>query len=199
VSFRGKEDSSLPNKRPIAAPISTNVARRARAIRVLLVDVDGVMTDGHVWLLSQPDGSTLELKSFHSQDGAGLTILKLAGFRTGLITGRSSAAVTRRAAECGMDFVYQGVPVKIPIYEEILTRTGVHDAEVAYVGDDLPDIPVMKRVGLAVAVANAMPEVKRAAHYTTAHSGGNGAVREVVELLLKAQGRWEEMIDKARA
>jgi 3-deoxy-D-manno-octulosonate 8-phosphate phosphatase (KDO 8-P phosphatase) len=199
VSFRGKEDSSLPNKRPIAAPISTNVARRARAIRVLLVDVDGVMTDGHVWLLSQPDGSTLELKSFHSQDGAGLTILKLAGFRTGLITGRSSAAVTRRAAECGMDFVYQGVPVKIPIYEEILTRAGVHDAEVAYVGDDLPDIPVMKRVGLAVAVANAMPEVKRAAHYTTAHSGGNGAVREVVELLLKAQGRWEEMISQARA
>jgi 3-deoxy-D-manno-octulosonate 8-phosphate phosphatase (KDO 8-P phosphatase) len=190
----------LPNnKRPIAAPVSSTVARRARAIRVLLVDVDGVMTDGHVWLLSQPDGSTLELKSFHSQDGAGLTILKLAGFRTGLITGRSSAAVTRRAAECGMDFVYQGVPVKIPIYEEILTRAGVHDAEVAYVGDDLPDIPVMKRVGLAVAVANAMPEVKRAAHYTTAHSGGNGAVREVVELLLKAQGRWEEMIDKARA
>jgi 3-deoxy-D-manno-octulosonate 8-phosphate phosphatase (KDO 8-P phosphatase) len=190
----------LPNnKRPIAAPVSAAVARRARAIRVLLVDVDGVMTDGHVWLLSQPDGSTLELKSFHSQDGAGLTILKLAGFRTGLITGRSSAAVTRRAAECGMDFVYQGVPVKIPIYDEILTRAGVHDAEVAYVGDDLPDIPVMKRVGLAVAVANAMPEVKRAAHYTTAHSGGNGAVREVVELLLKAQGRWEEMIDKARA
>jgi 3-deoxy-D-manno-octulosonate 8-phosphate phosphatase (KDO 8-P phosphatase) len=186
-------------KRPIAAPVSATVARRARRIRVLLVDVDGVLTDGHVWLLSQLDGTTLELKSFHSQDGAGLTILKLAGFRTGLITGRESAAVARRAAECGMEFVYQAVAVKVPVYEEILSRAGVHDDEVAYVGDDLPDIPVMKRVGLAVAVANAMPEVKRAAHYTTARSGGDGAVREVVELLLKAQGRWEEMIGKARA
>jgi 3-deoxy-D-manno-octulosonate 8-phosphate phosphatase (KDO 8-P phosphatase) len=189
----------LPNKHPIAAPISAAVARRARRIRVLLADVDGVLTDGHVWLLSQLDGTTLELKSFDAHDGAGLSILKLAGFRTGVITGRSSPAVTRRAAECGMEFVYQGVPVKIPVYEEIVRRAGVHDEEVAYVGDDLPDIPVMKRVGLAVAVANATPEVKRAAHYTTARSGGNGAVREVVELLLKSQGRWEEMISQARA
>lgn len=189
----------MPNKRPIAAPISAAVARRARRIRVLLADVDGVLTDGHVWLLSQLDGTTLELKSFDAHDGAGLSVLKLAGFRTGVITGRSSPAVTRRAAECGMDFVYQAVPVKIPVYEEIVKRAGVHDEEVAYVGDDLPDIPVMKRVGLAVAVANATPEVKRAAHYTTARSGGNGAIREVVELLLKSQGRWEEMIGQARA
>jgi len=179
--------------------ISAAVARRARAIRVLLTDVDGVLTDGHVWLLSQLDGTTLELKSFDAHDGAGLTIMKIAGLRTGVITGRNSPSVARRAAECGMEFVYQGVPVKIPIYEEILKKAGVHDAEVAYVGDDLPDIPVMKRVGLAVAVGNATPETKRAAHYTTARSGGDGAVREVVELILKAQGRWEEMIAKARA
>lgn len=189
----------MPVKRPMAAQVSAAVARRARKIRVLLCDVDGVLTDGQVWLLSQADGTTLELKGFDAHDGAGLSVLKLAGFRTGVITGRNSPAVTRRAADCNMDYVYQGVPVKIPIYEEILRKAGVHDEEVAYVGDDLPDIPVMQRVGLAVAVANATPETKLAAHYTTARSGGRGAVREVVELILKAQGRWEEMISQARA
>ena len=185
--------------KPIPAKYSAAVGARARKIKVLLTDVDGVMTDGHVWLLSEHDGSTLELKSFDAHDGVGMMLLKIAGLRTGIITGRSSAAVARRAQEGGVEFLYQGVPYKIPVYEEILQKAGVTDAEVAYVGDDLPDIPLMKRVGLAVAVANAEPEVKRAAHYVTARSGGDGAIREVVELLLKAQGRWEEMITKARA
>ena len=189
----------MPYEAIANAKVSPAVARRARKIRVLLCDVDGVLTDGHVWLLSQLDGSTLELKGFYAQDGAGLTLLSIAGLKTGVITGRKSAAVERRAKECGMEFVRQGVAVKIPVYEEILRSAGVTDEEVAYVGDDLPDLPIMKRVGLAVAVANAMPEVKRAAHFVTAHSGGNGGVREVVELLLKSQGRWEELVAKSRA
>ncbi|MGO9642640.1 MAG: KdsC family phosphatase [Candidatus Acidiferrales bacterium] len=185
--------------KPIPGKYSAAVGARARKIRVLLTDVDGVMTDGLVWLLSENDGSTKEIKGFNAHDGVGMMLLKMAGVRTGIITGRSSAAVARRAAEGGVEFVYQGVPYKMPIYEEILQKTGAKESEVAYVGDDLPDIPLMKRVGLAVAVANAEPEVKRAAHYVTSRSGGDGAIREVVELLLKAQGRWKEMIEKARA
>jgi 3-deoxy-D-manno-octulosonate 8-phosphate phosphatase (KDO 8-P phosphatase) len=184
---------------PKSAKVSPAVRARAKKIRILLTDVDGVLTDGHVWLLSEPDGGTKELKGFDSHDGVGMMLLKMAGLRTGIITGRKSAAVTRRAAEGGVEFVYQGVPYKIPVYEEILQKTGAKESEVAYVGDDLPDIPLMKRVGLAVAVDNAEPEVKRAAHYVTARSGGSGAIREVVELLLKSQGRWEEMVEKARA
>ncbi len=182
-----------------SAKVSPAVRARAKKIRVLLTDVDGVLTDGGVWLLSESDGGTKEIKCFDAHDGVGMMLLRMAGIRTGIITGRASAAVTRRAAEGGVEFVYQGVPYKIPVYEEILRKTGAKESEVAYVGDDLPDIPLMKRVGLAVAVDNAEPEVKRAAHYVTARSGGKGAVREVVELLLKSQGRWEEMIEKARA
>jgi 3-deoxy-D-manno-octulosonate 8-phosphate phosphatase (KDO 8-P phosphatase) len=189
----------VPYEEIVNAKVPPAVARRARKIRLLLCDVDGVLTDGRVWLLSQLDGTTLELKGFHAQDGAGLTLMKIAGLKTGVITGRESAAVTRRAQECGMEYVYQGVHVKIPVYEEILTRAGVTDDEVAYVGDDLPDLPILKRVGLAIAVANAMPEVKRAAHFTTAHPGGDGGVREAVELILKSQGRWEELVAKSRA
>ena len=184
---------------PKSGKASPAVRARAKKIRVLLTDVDGVMTDGRVWLLSEPDGSTKELKGFDAHDGVGMMLLKLAGLHTGIITGRTSSAVARRAAEGGVEFVYQGVPYKMPVYEEILRKSGAKEFEVAYIGDDLPDIPLMKRVGLSVAVANAEPEVKRAAHYVTARPGGDGAIREVVELLLKAQGRWEEMIDKARA
>jgi 3-deoxy-D-manno-octulosonate 8-phosphate phosphatase (KDO 8-P phosphatase) len=184
---------------PKSAKVSPAVRARAKKIKVLLTDVDGVLTDGRVWLLSESDGSTKEIKGFDAHDGVGMMLLKLAGLRTGIITGRASSAVTRRAAEGGVEFVYQSVPYKIPVYEEILQKTGARDFEVAYVGDDLPDIPLMKRVGLAVAVDNAEPEVKRAAHYVTARSGGSGAIREVVELLLKSQGRWEEMVEKARA
>jgi len=182
-----------------ASGLSAAAAARARKIRVLILDVDGVMTDGRVCLQSFPDGTVQEMKQFNSQDGAGLKMAHDAGLRTGVITGRESAAVTRRAAEAGMEFVYQGRAEKIPAYEEILRRAGVDDSAVAYVGDDLPDLPVLRRVGLAFAVANAVVEVKRAAHHVTKRGGGEGGVREVVECILKAQGKWDAAAKHAKA
>jgi 3-deoxy-D-manno-octulosonate 8-phosphate phosphatase (KDO 8-P phosphatase) len=163
------------------------------------MDVDGTMTDGSVTLLSQPDGTALEIKTFDAHDGQGLTLAHTAGIRTGCITGRESAALLRRAREMKMDFIYMKQPLKIPAYEEILQKAGVPESAVAYVGDDLPDLPLMRRVGLAVAVGNAVPEVKRVAQFTTKAAGGHGAVREAIELILKSKGIWAAMLDKARA
>jgi len=179
--------------------ISPQLKKRAAQIKVLLMDVDGTMTDGGVVLLSQPDGSALEIKRFDAHDGQGLMLAHTAGLRTGCITGRESPALLRRANEMNMEFVYMKQPVKTPAYEEILRKTGVLESEVAFVGDDLPDLPVMRRVGLAIAVGDAVPEVKKAAHFTTKAHAGRGAVREAVEFILKAKGIWKEMIDKARA
>ena len=179
--------------------ISPTLKKRAAQIKVLLMDVDGTMTDGSVMLLSQPDGTALEIKNFDAHDGQGLTLAHTAGIRTGCITGRESPALARRANEMKMEFVYMKQPVKIPAYEEIVRKAGVPESAVAYVGDDLPDLPVMRRVGLAIAVADAVPEVKAAAHFTTKSASGRGAIRDAVELLLKSKGIWEEMIDKARA
>ena len=179
--------------------VTAALRKRAAKIRVLLMDADGTLTDGSVCLLSQPDGTVTELKVFDAHDGQGLTIAAQAGIRTGVITGRQSPAMRQRARENKMEFVYEGEAVKIPVYEEILRHSGAREEEVAYIGDDLPDLPVMQRVGLAVAVANATAEVKRAAHYVTRASGGDGAVRETVELILKAQGNWNSLISKARA
>ncbi len=190
----------MPRTRKTSVPrLPAAVAARARKIRLLLLDVDGVLTNGLVCLQSFPDGAVGEMKLFHSQDGAGLSLARDAGLRTGVITGRDSAAMTRRAKETGMEFVYQGRAEKIPAYEEILRVAGVEDSEVAYAGDDLPDLPVLRRVGLAVAVANAVPEVKRAAHFVTQRAGGDGAVRELVELILKVQGKWDAAAQRARA
>jgi 3-deoxy-D-manno-octulosonate 8-phosphate phosphatase (KDO 8-P phosphatase) len=172
---------------------------RAAKIKVLLMDVDGTMTDGSVTLLSQNDGTALEIKTFDAHDGQGLTLAHTAGLRTGCITGRESAALLRRAHEMSMEFIYMKQPVKIPAYEEILRKAGVSDSAVAFVGDDLPDIPLLRRSGLAIAVGDAVPEVKQAAHYTTKALAGHGAIREVVELILRSKGIWEEMIEKARA
>jgi 3-deoxy-D-manno-octulosonate 8-phosphate phosphatase (KDO 8-P phosphatase) len=175
------------------------VLRRARPVRVLLMDVDGTMTPGYVCLQTFPDGSVAEMKMFHAHDGAGIKLASIMGIRTGLITGRDSPATARRAREASMEFVIQGQPKKLESYKAVLTRAGVTDEEVAYVGDDLPDLPILQRVGLGVAVANAVVEVKRAAHYVTVAKGGEGAVREVVELILKAQGRWKKAIPQALA
>jgi len=128
-----------------------------------------------------------------------LKVARAAGLRTGIITGRESAAVTQRAKECEIEFVYQHRATKLDAFEEIMRETGASSGEVAYVADDLPDLPVLERVGLAVAVANAAPEVKRAAHFVTARSGGEGAVREVIELLVKAQGKWAAVSQNAKA
>jgi len=183
-------------KRAKIAPV---LKKRAARIKVLLMDVDGTMTDGSVTLLSQLDGTALEIKTFDAHDGQGLTLANTAGVRTGCITGRESAALLRRAHEMRMEFIYMKQPTKIPAYEEILRKAGVTEEEVAYVGDDLPDLPVMRRVGLAVAVGDAVPEVKKAAHFTTQSVAGKGAIRDTVELILKSKGIWEQMIDKARA
>ena len=179
--------------------ISPALNKRAAQIRIILMDVDGTMTDGGVTLLSQPDGSALEIKTFDAHDGQGLTLAHTAGLRTGCITGRESPALLRRAREMKMDFVYMKIALKMPAYEEILQKAGVPDSAVAFIGDDLPDIPLMRRVGLAVAVGDAVPEVKQVAHYTTKALAGRGAVREAIELILKSKGIFEELIDKARA
>ncbi len=179
--------------------ISPAVRKRAQQIQVLLMDVDGTITPGTVLLLSQPDGTALEIKTFDAHDGQGLSLARTAGIRTGVITGRESAAMRRRARELDIEFVYEKQPTKIAAYEEILKKTGVPESAVAYLGDDLPDIPLMRRVGFAVAVGDAVLEVKLAAHFVTKAIGGKGAARELVELILKSKGIWEEMIDKARA
>jgi 3-deoxy-D-manno-octulosonate 8-phosphate phosphatase (KDO 8-P phosphatase) len=179
--------------------ISAALKKRAAQIKLLLMDVDGTMTDGGVLLLSQPDGSALEIKKFDAHDGQGLTLAHTAGIRTGCITGRESPALLRRAHEMKMDYIYMKIALKMPAYEEILAKAGVKDAEVAFIGDDLPDIPILKRVGLAVAVGDAVADVKKIAHYTTKAHGGRGAIREAIELILKSKGIWDELIDKARA
>ena len=182
-----------------SARISPALKKRASRIRVLLMDVDGTMTDGSVTLLSQLDGTALEIKTFDAHDGQGLTLAQTAGLRTGCITGRESPALLRRAYEMKMEFVYMKQPVKMPAYEDVLRKAEATDAEVAFVGDDLPDIPLLRRAGLAVAVGDAVPEVKKICHYTTKALAGRGAIREAVELILKSKGIWEEMIEKARA
>lgn len=179
--------------------ISPALKKRAARIKLLLMDVDGTMTDGGVTLLSQPDGTALEIKTFDAHDGQGLTLAQTAGIRTGCITGRESAALLRRAHEMRMDYIYMKIPVKLPAYEEILRKAELPDSAVAFIGDDLPDIPLLRRVGLAVAVGDAVVDVKKVAHYTTKALAGRGAVREAIELILKSKGIWEEMIDKARA
>jgi 3-deoxy-D-manno-octulosonate 8-phosphate phosphatase (KDO 8-P phosphatase) len=189
------QEASLPG----ALKISPALKKRAAQIKILLMDVDGTMTDGGVTLLSQADGTALEIKTFDAHDGQGLTLAHTAGLRTGCITGRESAALLRRAQEMKMEFIYMKQPLKMPAYEDILRVAGISDSAVAYIGDDLPDIPLMRRAGLAVAVGDAVPEVKDAAHYTTKAVAGRGAVREAVELILKSKGLWESMIDKARA
>ncbi|MGH9816868.1 MAG: KdsC family phosphatase [Candidatus Acidiferrales bacterium] len=165
----------------------------------MLMDVDGVLTDGRIWLQSWPDGTAQEIKDFSAYDGAGLKLAREAGLRTGIITGRDSAATARRAKELDMEFVFQGRAEKLAAYEEVLRKAGVSDEEVCFMGDDLPDLQVLQRAGLAVAVANAWPETKKAAHYVTKRAGGYGAVREVVELILKAQGKWHTVVGTARA
>ncbi|HZU28375.1 MAG TPA: HAD hydrolase family protein [Bryobacteraceae bacterium] len=168
----------------------------AARVRLLLMDVDGVLTDGHLYNVPDPGGNMVETKGFDSQDGIALQWMHWKGIRTGVISGRVSPATQERARQCNMTYVYQGHIEKIPILEEILAAAGVAKDEVAYIGDDLTDVVVMNRVGLSVATANARPEVKRCAKYVTSRPGGRGAVREVIELVLKAQGHWDELLRK---
>ena len=173
-----------------------NVNARAARIKLLIMDVDGVLTDGKLYNVPGPDGKMAETKGFDSQDGIALQWLTLYGIKTGVISGRVSPATEERARQTKMTYVYQGHTEKIPIIEQILKDSGAVKEELAYAGDDLTDIVVMNRAGLAIAVANARAEVKRAAHYVTSQPGGTGAIREVVEMILKAQGKWPEIMQK---
>jgi 3-deoxy-D-manno-octulosonate 8-phosphate phosphatase (KDO 8-P phosphatase) len=140
-----------------------------------------------------------EMKTFDAKDGQGLSLAHTMGIQTGFITGRRSPAVAKRAAELHVTFVYLGQATKMHAFEQCVKQGGVTEEEVAYMGDDLPDIPLAKRAGLAVSVADGAPELKAVCHYTTRQPGGRGAAREVVELILKAQSRWEEAVPKALA
>ncbi|MDP9263157.1 MAG: HAD-IA family hydrolase [Acidobacteriota bacterium] len=190
---------------------------RARKIKLLLLDVDGVMTDGRIFVLPAPTGvdpepgsqaaaladaggytitseTMMEAKSFHAHDGTAISLARLAGIKTGIITKRLSRTVALRARDLRLDHVYQGVADKVGVLEEILAKEKLKPAEVAYVGDDIIDLPVMRRCGLAIAVPNARKEVKAAAHYVTRHGGGKGAVRDAVEYILRAQGKMEKTV-----
>jgi 3-deoxy-D-manno-octulosonate 8-phosphate phosphatase (KDO 8-P phosphatase) len=171
---------------------STEVLARARKIKLFLMDVDGTLTDGGVCLISTTtdDGSgnsvVSEMKVFNAHDGQGLSLAHTMGIQTGFITGRQSPAVAKRAEELHVTFVYLGQARKTEAFEECLQKAGVLEEEVAYLGDDLPDIPLARRAGLAVCVADGVPELAAICHFTTRRIAGRGAAREVVELILKA-------------
>jgi 3-deoxy-D-manno-octulosonate 8-phosphate phosphatase (KDO 8-P phosphatase) len=182
-----------------------DVLTRARKIKLFLMDVDGTLTDGGVCLISTTatEGAgepvVSEMKVFNAHDGQGLSLAHTMGIQTGFITGRSSPAVARRAEELKVTFVYLGQAKKTEAFEECMRKAGVTEKEVAYMGDDLPDIPLARRAGLAVCVADGAAELAAICHFTTRRPGGRGAAREVVELILKAQGRWEQAVPQALA
>ena len=166
--------------------------RRIERIKLVLMDCDGVLTDGRIMLL--PDGD--EQKTFHTRDGHGIVLLHRAGIKTGIISGRTSSLLERRARELGINFLRQGTWNKIKDFEEILNEAEISAEETAFIGDDVTDIPQMERVGFAVAVEDAVKETKDAAHYITNSKGGFGAVREVADMILKTQGRWVELMSR---
>ena len=167
-----------------------DIQSRAARIKLFLMDCDGVLTDGRIWILEHND----DQKSFYSRDGLGIELLHRAGLSSGVISGRVSSALARRAHWLGMKYVRQGCEDKEQAFAEILAEAGVTSAEVAFAGDDLNDIPLMLQAGLGIAVADAAFETREHAHYVTQARGGEGAVREAVELILKAQGRWDEVL-----
>lgn len=171
-----------------------DTATRVARVELLLLDVDGVLTDGGITYTDAGE----ELKRFHVRDGSGLKLWRLAGMRAAIVSGRASAAVDRRAAELGVAPVLQKRDDKLAALAEVLAATGTTADRVCAVGDDLPDLPVLAAVGVAVAVADACPELRAAADYVTAVPGGHGAVRDAVEWLLKQQGRWDALIGRYR-
>jgi len=173
----------------------TELRKRARKIKLLLLDVDGVMTDGRIYYVPRPEGGMFETKTFHSRDGIGIRYAREAGLKIGIISGRGSDTVRYRAAELKLDFVEENSLQKIPPYERILKAAGVRDGEVCYVGDDLVDLPILKRAGLAVAVHDGHPFLRKHVHYVTKAPGGLGAIREVVELILDSQGKWKAVLE----
>lgn len=169
-------------------------AQRAKKIKLFLMDVDGVLTDGKMYYIPGKGGHMVEFKAFHSLDGIGLRLLNQFGIATGVITGRESPGTEERARGLGMSYAYQGFLSKLDPLRQILAATGLKPENVAYMGDDWTDIPVLKLAGLACAPANSQPEVLAAAHLTTKKEGGMGAVREVCDFILKSQGHWNTVM-----
>ena len=223
-------------------PNKTSATARARKIKLILFDVDGVLTDGKIWIFPAPStvetqlaaspagapsklrlggdvatlqertlldrsaqqtaqggfgfqsASLIEAKGFHAHDGTAISLARLAGLKTGLITKRISETVALRARDLKIDHVYQGIQDKATVFRQILDKEGITAAEAAFVGDDVIDLPAMRKCGFAVAVKNARAEVKAEAHWVTAHAGGDGAARDAVEYILKAQGKWKQVV-----
>ncbi|MGZ4897320.1 MAG: KdsC family phosphatase, partial [Candidatus Angelobacter sp.] len=192
---------------------------RAKKIKVILFDVDGVLTDGSIWLFPAPASgprstdahaekhadkpgfaiisqNMIEAKGFNAHDGTAISLARLGGIKTGMVTKRISETVALRARDLKIDYLYQGAQNKSDILDKILAESGFHEEQIAYVGDDVIDLPIMRRCGLAIAVANARPQVKAMAHYETASVGGNGAARDAVEYILEAQGTLEKVIEE---
>jgi len=201
-----------------------SASTRARKIKLILFDVDGVLTDGKIWIFPAPSGaqqsavqqslleksaqsvsrqggfglqstSLIEAKGFNAHDGTAISLARLAGIKTGIITKRISETVALRARDLKIDHVYQGIQDKASVFAQILQKDGITAAEAAFVGDDVIDLPAMRKCGLAIAVKNARPEVKAEAHWATSHTGGDGAARDAVEYILKAQGKWKQAVE----
>lgn len=181
----------LPVRRPtLRRRLKPALAERARRIRVLLFDVDGVLTDGGVYM--HADGS--ESKRFDIKDGAGIVLARRAGLAVGVISARQSASTLHRARQLGMDPICQGVSDKAATLDDLARRRGWDPLDIAYMGDDVVDLPVLTRVGLAACPADAVPEVRAVAHVISAHAGGHGAARSLIEDILRAQGRWDALV-----
>jgi 3-deoxy-D-manno-octulosonate 8-phosphate phosphatase (KDO 8-P phosphatase) len=206
----------------------SSAAARSRKIKLILFDVDGVLTDGKIWIFPAPGGSPaggaqsgaqqtvlersaqhggqggfglhstslIEAKGFHAHDGTAISLARLAGIKTGIITKRISETVALRARDLKIDHIHQGIQDKASVLAQILARDEITSAEAAFVGDDVIDLPAMRKCGLAIAVKNARPEVKAEAHWVTPHAGGDGAARDAVEFILKAQGKWKKAVEE---
>lgn len=168
--------------------------RRARKIKLLLMDVDGVLTDGRIYYVPRPGGGFVETKTFHSRDGLGIRFAHEAGLETGVISGRTSPVVEHRMKELGVRYVRQNALEKLGPYQSILSEAQLNDEDVCYVGDDLVDLPLLRRVGLAVGVRDGHRLLRRYVHYQTEHAGGMGAVRDAIDLILQAQGRFDRIM-----
>jgi 3-deoxy-D-manno-octulosonate 8-phosphate phosphatase (KDO 8-P phosphatase) len=175
---------------------SEEVAKRASKIKLILMDVDGVLTDGKLSYLPNAQGEAIEFKFFNSHDGLGCHFCKHVGIKLGVISGRDSPATTERARNSGITYVFQGHLEKRASWDHILQDAGVTAEEAIFIGDDFTDVPLMKLAGLGCAVANARPEVKAAADYVTVAKGGEGAVREVIEVVLRSQNLWQTILEK---